>query len=200
MSEASDYHFQDETCLFISPKGQDFGLGVTRVDDGIHVGLADEEGDGAFVVLTDDQAATTGRELLRLSVGPVYESPEELAAEIVRLREGWDRLAAEIPRLYGRETAADLPHDSEYVTALHDVLVAMKRIERGDAALTGNAAETYPPGMSWLKVFDEKKSPSSSASPAPRDSELAQQLRPIVKRYGGPNVAYEAARQSGQQL
>jgi hypothetical protein len=43
----------------------------------------------------------------------------------------WEQLRAEIPRLYGRDTATDLPHDSEYVTALHDVLVAMKRIEGG---------------------------------------------------------------------
>ncbi|MEU5853982.1 hypothetical protein ABZ799_01520 [Nocardiopsis dassonvillei] len=178
-----------DLCAARCPRGHDHTCARSPKHCGFHRDVK-QKGDESCSWTDDD----------RPTVGPVYESPEELAAEVVRLREGWDRLAAEVPRLYGRETAADLPHDSEYVTALHDVLVAMERIERGDATLTGNAAETYPPGMSWLKVFDEKKSPSSSASPAPRDSELAQQLRPIVKRYGGPNVAYEAARQSGQQL
>ncbi|MEU0236808.1 hypothetical protein ABZ234_03890 [Nocardiopsis sp. NPDC006198] len=56
-----------------------------------------------------------------------------------RLREeapsaaAWDRLKSEIPRLLGRERVEDLPHDSEYATALHDVLAAMKRIEPGRA-------------------------------------------------------------------
>lgn len=43
--------------------------------------------------------------------------------------DAWEQLKAEIPRLLGRECVADLPHDSEYATALHDVLAAMKRIE-----------------------------------------------------------------------
>lgn len=130
---SSDYHYQDGNCLFISPDGQDFGLGVTRVDDGIHVGLADEEGDGAFVVLTNDQAATAGRELLRLSVGPVYESPEELAAEIERLRE-------ESARAYSqgvedmREAAAHAVRQRDYAghgednaTVIRDVTLSAYR-------------------------------------------------------------------------
>ncbi|MFL1440423.1 hypothetical protein [Nocardiopsis protaetiae] len=47
----------------------------------------------------------------------------------------WGRLKDEIPRLYGRESAEALPHDSEYATALHDVLAAMKRIENARAVV-----------------------------------------------------------------
>lgn len=89
----------------------------------------------------------------------------------------WARLKSEIPRLYGRDRAEDLPHDSEYVTALHDVLVAMKRIEHG-SPLMAAAGDTEPQ--------DE----------VPRDTELIQQVRALVKRYGAPWVAYEAARQA----
>ncbi|KOX10163.1 hypothetical protein [Nocardiopsis sp. NRRL B-16309] len=69
---------------------------------------------------------------------------DEARATNQRLRDeaptadAWDRLKAEIPRLYGRESADNLPHDSEYVTALHDVLATMKRIENG-SPLVGEA-------------------------------------------------------------
>lgn len=62
---------------------------------------------------------------------------DEARAAIERMREAspaadaWGRLRSEIPRLYGRESTETLPHDSEYATALHDVLAAMKRIEGG---------------------------------------------------------------------
>lgn len=62
---------------------------------------------------------------------------DELRATNLRLRDeapeadAWIRLKGEIPRIFGRERVEDLPHDSEYATALHDVLAAMKRIEAG---------------------------------------------------------------------
>ena len=89
----------------------------------------------------------------------------------------WARLKSEIPRIYGRERVEDLPHDSEYATALHDVLTAMKRIEHGSPLL----ADVDDP-----EPQDE----------VPRDTELIQQVRALVKRYGAPWVAYEAARQA----
>ncbi len=170
--EASDYHFQDETCLFISPKGQDFGLGVTRVDDGIHVGLADKEGDGAFVVLTDDQAATTGRELLRLSVGPVYESPEELAAEVARLREE----SARVGRC-GAESRRLHPDG---------------RAEPTFCAL--------PAGHAGWHRDDSGTTEWNGPEPAPRDGDLTRTLRDAMKRYGVPAVMAEAGRLAQQRL
>ncbi|MCP3017263.1 hypothetical protein NGM33_28430 [Nocardiopsis dassonvillei] len=125
-----------DLCAARCPHGHDHTCARPPQHCGFHRD-AEQKGDESCSWTDDDRPA----------VGPVYESPEELAAEIVRLREGWDRLAAEIPRLYGRETAADLPHDSEYVTALHDVLVAMKRIERGDATLTSTPESTPAPSL-----------------------------------------------------
>ncbi|MFJ9558247.1 hypothetical protein ACIRPH_30955 [Nocardiopsis sp. NPDC101807] len=67
---------------------------------------------------------------------------DELRATNLRLcdeapgADAWDCLKAEIPRLLGRERVEDLPFDSEYATALHDVLAAMKRIE-SDSPLAG---------------------------------------------------------------
>lgn len=108
--------------------------------------------------------------ILRKVVGEVYESPEELAAEIARLREESARAysqGVENMRAAAMKAASDAPGTPYTPTeAIRDV------------TLTGTSEDT----------------------PAPRDGELAQQLRPIVKRYGGPNVAYEAARQSGQRL
>ncbi|QVJ03036.1 hypothetical protein KGD82_13460 [Nocardiopsis eucommiae] len=60
---------------------------------------------------------------------------DELRATNERFRheapaaDAWDKLKSEIPRLIGRERVEDLPFDSEYATALHDVLTAMKKIE-----------------------------------------------------------------------
>lgn len=111
------------------------------------------------------------RRLLALFAAPTRGAAPAPAPDM------WARLKSEIPRIYGRERVEDLPHDSEYATALHDVLTAMKRIEHGSPLL----ADVDDP-----EPQDE----------VPRDTELIQQVRALVKRYGAPWVAYEAARQA----
>lgn len=81
---------------------------------------------------------------------PVYESPEELAQEVARLR---------------REN-----------TALQQIVT---RAEKDIAALTRDRDEAL-----------------EEPAPAPRDTDLTQQVRALVKRYGAPVIAAEAARQA----
>lgn len=101
------------------------------------------------------------------------QEARDLRAERDRLRdradnrtterdEAWALLKAEIPHLYGRESAEDLPHDSEYVTALHDVLDAMRRI----AAVTGASYQDDAAGRCSGHTTTDYGVPIRCAGPA----------------------------------
>lgn len=123
---------------------------------------------GPLTLVHDDEPAEEAEDTP--VVGEVYESPEELAAEVVRLREEAVRAysrGVEDMREAAMKAASDAPGTPYTPTeAIRDV------------TLTGTSADT----------------------PAPRDSDLTRTLRDAMKRYGVPAVMAEAGRLAQQRL
>lgn len=71
-----------------------------------------------------------------------------------------DRVNDESARAYSQGVEDMREKAARTVRAYSDDLDELAG-EIHDATLTGDEAKTYPPGMSWLKVFDEEKGRSS---------------------------------------
>lgn len=69
-------------------------------------------------------------------------TPQESAGDMAR-QEVLAVLRKEIPGLYVKDTAQELPHDSEYVTALHDVLGLLDELE-GETKYTALVVQDTP--------------------------------------------------------
>lgn len=67
------------------------------------------------------------------------------------------------------------------------------RAGRAQARLTANALSLL---LSQTRRDRDAARATTEQGPAPRDSDLIQQVRALVKRHGAPWVAYEAARQA----
>lgn len=106
--------------------------------------------------------------------------------------DAWGRLKDELPRLIGRERVKDIPHDSEYATALHDVLTAMKRIENNSPLLPDSDSE----GTTW-PVDDSEECTTPDCACSSQDRTTSSYDPPAPRHAAAPEEGFDAGWVSG---
>lgn len=248
MSEGTLFAFTDIDGDMIAA----FTADIPDVGKGINIRTSE-----AGCSIPDEVAVKMTAAILRKVIGPVYESPEELAAEVVRLTQERDRLRtawtsarrrakearenADMERFFAHEHGRELvklrrlaKEDNDWHEAYnqlcsdlayemgmenpsiagdYQVKARVAELVKESARSTGRCGSFGRPMLSpaggpalsppvcalpaghagWHRGDDAEW---NDPEPAPRDTDLIQQVRALVKRYGAPVIAAEAARQA----
>lgn len=167
-----------------------------------HAQLPDRNGD----VIDDIAIALTRRDDLsdehRAFYSEVLDRFDVLASELARVRDDRDRhrTAWESARRGRAQAYRQLDVARRWVRILEAQRKDLRREVRAESARVSQARDERDQALQAAREvtgrLPDDEGPVEPQDEAPRDTELTQQVCALVKRYGAPWVAYEAARQA----